>query len=150
MPEPGPGADTHATAAPDLAFGLAFEDLHGRAGLLRVDAAWRAFLADADAGLAGRYEAARATPDALDAKAEAALLIEAGPALDAFVARLFGIGPELADLRADHAALDPMWRAKWKFVKRQALLTYPDAAALGAFDPDAAQARLAALLEVSA
>jgi len=145
MPEPGPGADTHATAAPDLAFGLAFEDLHGRAGLLRVDAAWRAFLADADAGLAGRYEAARATPDALDAKAEAALLIEAGPALDAFVARLFGIGTELADLRADHAALDPMWRAKWKFVKRQALLSVtPEQVA--ALDAQAARATLVAAI----
>ncbi|MFM1990645.1 MAG: hypothetical protein RJA99_3602 [Pseudomonadota bacterium] len=146
---PDRGTTTAATADPasalQLAFGLSFGDLHHRDGLLRLDAAWLAFLREAAPALAGRYEAARAAPDPLDAKAEAALLIEAGGAVDAFVARLFGIEPELADLRAAHAALDPLWRVKWKFVKRQALLgvTTEQVAAL---DAEAARGRLAALL----
>jgi NADPH-dependent glutamate synthase beta subunit-like oxidoreductase/NAD(P)H-flavin reductase len=143
MADANPAAGDSTTAAPGLAFGLAFPDLYERDGLLRVDAAWRAFLAEADAALAARYEAALATPDSLDAKAEAALLIEAGPALDAFVARLFGIEPEFAELRAAHAALDPLWRVKWKFVKRQALLSVtPEQVA--SLDADATRATLAA------
>ena len=123
MADANPAAGDSTTAAPGLAFGLAFADLYERDGLLRVDAAWHTFLAEADNALAARFQAALAAPDALDAKAEAALLIEAGPAVDAFVARLFGIEPEFAELRAAHAALDPLWRVKWKFVKRQALLS---------------------------
>jgi NADPH-dependent glutamate synthase beta subunit-like oxidoreductase/NAD(P)H-flavin reductase len=131
------------TAAPGLAFGISFADLYRRDGLLRVDAAWRAFLAEADAALAARYEAARATPDGLDAKAEAALLLEVAGAVEAFVASLFGIGAELAELRAAHTALDPLWRVKWKFVKRQALLSVTPEQ-IAALDADAARAALAA------
>ena len=86
MADANPAAGDSTAAAQGLAFGLAFPDLYERDGLLRVDAAWRTFLDEADTALAARYEAARAAPDALDAKAEAALLIEAGPAVDAFVA----------------------------------------------------------------
>jgi hypothetical protein len=143
MADANPAAGDSTTAAPGLAFGLAFADLYERDGLLRVDAAWHTFLAEADNALAARFQAALAAPDALDAKAEAALLIEAGPAVDAFVARLFGIEPEFAELRAAHAALDPLWRVKWKFVKRQALLSVtPEQVA--ALDADAARATLAA------
>ena len=151
MADPGFGGTNTLSAAPGsppaaalvLGFGLAFEDLHHRDGLLRVDAAWRGFLAEVDAARAARFDAARTSPDALDAKAEAALLIEVGPALDAFVARLFGIEAEFAELRASHAALDPLWRVKWKFVKRQALLSVTPEMLVG-FDADAARERLAA------
>jgi hypothetical protein len=105
-----------------LAFGLAFDDLYRRDGLLRLDEHWLESLRTADAALAERFVAARAAPDALDPKAEAALLIELAPTLDAFVARLFGIEEELELLRSAHTALDPLYRVKWKFVKRQALL----------------------------
>jgi NADPH-dependent glutamate synthase beta subunit-like oxidoreductase/NAD(P)H-flavin reductase len=149
MPEAAPGSGEpgagSAGAALSLGFGLRFEDLYHRDGLLRLDAAWLAFLGEAAPGLAGRYAAARAAPDALDARTEAALLIEVGGVLDAFAARLFGIEAELAELRAAHQSLDPLWRVKWKFVKRQALLgVTPDE--LAAFDAEAGRARLAAEL----
>ena len=132
-------------AVPDpalsLADGLTFEDLHRRDGLLALDGRWLGFLDEADAPLAARYRAARAAPESLDAKAEAALLIACAPALDAFVARLFGIEDELAALRAQHTALEPLYRAKWKFVKRQALLRVAPEGLAG-FDADAARARL--------
>ncbi|MEI7447489.1 MAG: hypothetical protein WCK28_21560, partial [Burkholderiales bacterium] len=139
-----PDAAADAAIGPPLrlAFGLSLEDLHHRDGLLRVDAAWLDFLREAAPALAARYDTARIDPDALDAKAEAALLIEAGGAVDAFVARLFGIESDLAELRAEHVALDPLWRVKWKFVKRQALLgVTPEQVA--ALDADAARAELA-------
>jgi NADPH-dependent glutamate synthase beta subunit-like oxidoreductase/NAD(P)H-flavin reductase len=137
-----PGGDDAAPAGPPLGFGLAFVDLYRRDGLQRLDAAFIAFLRETDAGLGDRLATARAAPDALDAKAEAALLIELGPALDAFVARLFGIEDALARLAAAHGALEPLFRAKWKFVKRRALLSVT-ADQLAAFDAGAARTRLA-------
>ena len=128
-----------------LGFGLGFEDLYRRDGLLRLDAHWGAFLHDHDPALALRQRSAITAPSALDAKTEAALLIEVGPVLDAFLARLFGVEEDVALLRAAHTDLEPLFRVKWKFVKRQALLKV-DAAALAGFDADAARTGLASAL----
>jgi NADPH-dependent glutamate synthase beta subunit-like oxidoreductase/NAD(P)H-flavin reductase len=124
-----------------LAFGLGFSDLYRREGLQRVDEAFLSVLRARDGGLADRLIAARQTalPSAKD---EAALLVALSPHLDAFIGELFDIVEPLAALRAGHEALAPLIRVKWKFVKRQALLTYPDTAALGAFDPDGALATI--------
>ena len=105
-----------------LSDGLQFEDLYREAGLERIDALWDAFVRSLNPALADRLAAGRRSPDALDARAQAALLIETGPVLDAFLARLFNIGTAHAQLQAAHHALDPLFRVKWKFVKRQALL----------------------------
>lgn len=127
---------------PGLAFGLRFEDLYRREGLQRIDDAFGARLAQADPGLARRFEQARCAPGGLSDRDEAALLLALAPQLDAFVGELFGIVDELVALRASHEALAPLVRAKWKFVKRKALLPWPDEASLGDFDPDAALGRL--------
>jgi NADPH-dependent glutamate synthase beta subunit-like oxidoreductase/NAD(P)H-flavin reductase len=138
MPDARPAAPTLA-----LAHGLTFAELFEVAGLARLDTHWRTHLRGADAALADRYEAARRAPEALDARDEAALLIELGPHVDAFVAHLFGIGEPLRQLREAHLDLDPLYRVKWKFVKRQALLQVePDT--LAGFDADAARERLVA------
>ena len=141
--EPAFAADPGGVLA--LADGLSFEDLHRREGLAALDASWLRFLDASDAALGARYRAARASPESLDAKGEAALLIACAPALEAFVARLFGIEDELAALRTEHTALEPLYRAKWKFVKRQALLRVGPQA-LETFDADAARLRLCAAL----
>ncbi len=124
-----------------LAFGLAFTDLYRREGLQRVDDAFVSALRQRDAALAERLLAARADPS-LAPKEEAALLVALAPHLDTFVAELFGIADAMHDLREQHAALAPLNQVKWKFVKRQALLKYTDAAALADFDADAAAGRL--------
>ena len=124
-----------------LAFGLAFTDLYRREGLQRVDDAFVSTLRQRDAALAERLLAARADPS-LAPKEEAALLVALAPHLDTFVAELFGIADAMHDLREQHAALAPLNQVKWKFVKRQALLKYTDAAALADFDADAAAGRL--------
>jgi NADPH-dependent glutamate synthase beta subunit-like oxidoreductase/NAD(P)H-flavin reductase len=125
-----------------LAFGLRFEDLYRRDGLLRIDAAFGETLAAADPELSRRLTDARAAPETLGERHEAELLLALASHLDAFVGALFGIPDELAQLRADHEALAPLIRAKWKFVKRKALLPYPDEASIGPFDPDETLARL--------
>ncbi len=112
-----------------LPFGLRFEDLHLDPGLARLDHAFVDALRAADPSLAQRLvdarRALRATTGAdrdddrdgdrasgddtciaPDARAEAALLIELGPHVDAFVGTLFGIGEALGALRERHGELD--------------------------------------------
>jgi len=102
-----------------LAFDLAFEDLYDREGLLRLDAAFLQFLADADAGLRARLEAARAAPPA--GKDESDLLVALSPHVEDFVARLFGVETEVQALAARHHALAPLYTVKRLFVQRRAL-----------------------------
>jgi len=125
-----------------LAFGLDFADLYVQEGLLRLDARFVEFLQAAEPVLAARLAAARAGPGALDAKAEAALLIELAPPLEDFLARLFGIEAELQALAAQHNALAPLYAVKRQFVQRRALhRVKPDEAAR--VDGPALEARLA-------
>jgi NADPH-dependent glutamate synthase beta subunit-like oxidoreductase/NAD(P)H-flavin reductase len=104
-----------------LAFDLAFEDLHERPGLQRVDQAFLQELAQADAALAERFAAARAQPT-LPYKEEADLLIAVAPHLDRFVAKLFDIEGEWEALVTGHHRLAPLFRVKRKFVQRRAML----------------------------
>ncbi|HEX4763895.1 MAG TPA: FAD-dependent oxidoreductase [Usitatibacter sp.] len=108
--------------SPSLAFGLGFEDLYRQGGLERLDAAFTRFLEAADGALAPRFYEARRTPDALEYKAEAELLIAVAPHLDAFIAKLFGIEAEWNHLVERHHELAPLFRVKRKFVQRRAML----------------------------
>ncbi len=142
-----------------LPFGLRFEDLHLDPGLARLDHAFVDALRAADPSLAQRLvdarRALRATTGAdrdddrdgdrasgddtciaPDARAEAALLIELGPHVDAFVGTLFGIGEALGALRERHGELDPLYEVKLKFVRREAAKL--PASELAGFDADAA------------
>ncbi|MFN0164298.1 MAG: FAD-dependent oxidoreductase [Burkholderiales bacterium] len=104
-----------------LRFGLAFDDLHSRAGLLRVDTAFLQFLGETDAGLRERLVAARAAAEPLAAKAESELLIALAPHVDDFIASLFGVESEVQALSAQHDALAPLYSVKRLFVQRRAL-----------------------------
>ena len=128
----------------ELAEGFRFEDLYSRDGLVRLDAAFRATLAEAEPELAARLAAAREDPEALEPKAESALLIELAPHLEDFLGGLFGLERELAALAAEHEALAPLYLCKRLFVQRRAgKALKPEAAA--ALDGDALAAALAAL-----
>ena len=89
----------------DSAFGFTFADLYAVEGLARIDARFVDELAAADAKLAERLLAARGQPDALDARSEAALLIDVAPHVEDFLARLFGIAGAVRSLEARHHAL---------------------------------------------
>jgi NADPH-dependent glutamate synthase beta subunit-like oxidoreductase/NAD(P)H-flavin reductase len=102
-----------------LRFDLAFEDLYSRDGLLRLDVAFLQFLAEADAGLRRRLEAARGTPPA--PKEESELLIALAPHVEDFIARLFSIEAEVQALAARHHELAPLYSVKRLFVQRRAL-----------------------------
>ncbi len=99
-----------------LSFDLGFGDLYEREGLLRVDAAFLAFLAPA---IRDRLLAARKKPPT--GKAEFELLIALAPHLEDFLARLFGIESEAQALAARHHELAPVYSVKRLFVQRRAL-----------------------------
>ena len=122
-----------------LAFGLHFEDLYSHAGLVALDRRFLDWLGERNPPLAARLLAARQSPPA--AREEADLLLAIGPCVDAFVAALFGIDDALAALHEGHRAFEPLKRVKWKFVKRQALLTHT-VDDLDGFDSDAARAAI--------
>src|SRR5205814_4540541 len=97
----------------------------------------------AESGLRPQLEAARAT-DALDPKAESALIIEIAPHLDGFLAKLFGIEAKFRALAARHNELAPLYSVKRQFVQRRAANKIkPEQAAQ--LDGAALEARLAAL-----
>ena len=104
-----------------LSFHLSFEDLYSRDGLARLDAAFVAFLGEADAGLRERLLAGRADPSALAAKPESDLLVALSPHVDDFISRLFGIETEVQALSARHHELAPLYSVKRLFVQRRAL-----------------------------
>src|SRR2546428_2610401 len=102
-----------------LAFGIRFNDLYERGGLLRVDAAFIEFLGEADAALRDRLIALRSKPPA--AKEESDLLIALAPHVEDFIARLFGIEAEARALAEKHNELAPLYSVKRLFVQRRAL-----------------------------
>ena len=128
------------TATP-LGHGFTFPDLARRDGLVRLDRVFVQHLAAADADLHARLMTARATPDDLDAKAEGTLVVDLGPAVESFVAALFGIEAEIGALRDATLALDPVHQCKRLFVQRQAVRKYPDPSA---FDGAALRAEIEA------
>jgi NADPH-dependent glutamate synthase beta subunit-like oxidoreductase/NAD(P)H-flavin reductase len=126
-----------------LPFGLAFDDLYRRDGLLRVDAAFFDWLAAEEAPLQARLLAARANPAALTRKQSAELLVDAAPAVERFVALLFGVEEEVARRRAEHDGLTPIYELKRKFVHKRAVSGVTPAQA-EAIDGPAAARELAA------
>jgi len=104
--------------------GLAFADLYSAGGAARVDALFVTHLQAADAALAARLAAARASPAALDRKGESELLIALGPHLEDFLAAIFGIEPDVRALEAKHHDLAPLYVVKRLFVQRKAMNTH--------------------------
>ena len=102
-------------------FGLAFDDLYARDGLVRLDGHFVAFLEARNIALHDRLMAARAAPEAVASKPESELIIELAPALEEFIAELFGIADRMGEFKSRHAALAPLYSVKRLFVQRRAV-----------------------------
>jgi NADPH-dependent glutamate synthase beta subunit-like oxidoreductase/NAD(P)H-flavin reductase len=115
-----------------LAHGLSFADLYDRDGLVRLDCAFVAHLADADTELHARLMTARSDPDAIEHQALSDLVVDLAPHLEDFTGELFGIAAELRALQARHQELAPLYSVKRLFVQRRAVkgVQEEDAAAL--------------------
>ncbi len=121
--------DMHSPDAA-LGFGASFASLATRDGLIDLDRQFLAALHESDADLAARLLAARAEPEALDAKGEGELVVAVGRHVGSFVAQLFDIEAEAAALLGTTRALDPIHQCKRLFVQRQAAKKYSDVSGL--------------------
>ena len=101
-------------------FNTCFEDLYAREGLVKIDAAFAAELAAANADLHNRFVAARGKPEALAEKEHSNLLIEVAPYLEDFLGKLFAIENEVKAMQAAHHELGAVYQVKRLFVQRQA------------------------------
>src|SRR6266481_9926453 len=104
-----------------LTHGLSFADLYDHEGLVRLDRAFVAHLAQTDVGLHDRLMTARRDPDAIEGLDESNLLVDLAPHLEDFIGALFGIAAELRALQARHHELAPLYSVKRLFVQRRAV-----------------------------
>ncbi len=104
-----------------LAFGLQFEDLYAREGLLRLDAAFLEQLLASDAALHVQLLDARVNPSARTAKEQSELVIALAPHVEDFLGELFGIVKEVEELQSRHNALGPFFAFKRKFIQKRAI-----------------------------
>jgi len=117
-------ATTRKDSSLHLPFGLTFEDLYAREGLLKLDAIFLEEIRQAAPQLWERLLAARKEPHSLAPKQHSELIIELAPHLEDFLAQLFGIEAELRQLQARHNELAPLYSVKRRFVQRKALTGY--------------------------
>jgi NADPH-dependent glutamate synthase beta subunit-like oxidoreductase len=108
------------TASLVLSFDIQFDALYSREGLAVLDDRFIEFLRRQNPELHDRLASARATLDVAVAKTEEELIVYLAPALDDFVAELFGIVAEVGALRARDRALAPIYSIKRLFVRRRA------------------------------
>ena len=102
-----------------LRFGLSFDDLYRREGLLRLDDAFLSQLLERSPEIHARLGSARNDPSALAPKQESELIVELAPYLEDFIGQLFAIEPELRELQARHSELAPLHAVKRKFIQRR-------------------------------
>jgi hypothetical protein len=104
-----------------LGFGLRFEDLYARPGLLRLDAAFLDHLLTADLGLHVQLLDARANPGSRTVKEQSELVIALAPQVEDFLGELFGIGKQVEELQSRHNAFAPFFAFKRKFIQKRAI-----------------------------
>jgi NADPH-dependent glutamate synthase beta subunit-like oxidoreductase/NAD(P)H-flavin reductase len=104
-----------------LGFGLQFEDLYAREGLLRLDAAFLDQVLKADLGLRLQLIDARANPGGRTAKERSELIIALAPHVEDFLGELFGISKEVQALQARHNEFAPFFAFKRKFIQKRAI-----------------------------
>ncbi len=129
-----------------LPFGLKFNDLYAREGLVKLDGIFLEQLQAAMPSLHTRLMEARQNPASVAPKQHSELIIEVAPYLEDFIGQLFGIEPELRHLQSQHSELAPLFSVKRRFVQRKALTGYTEEKA-SAIDGFAVGAELEAVIQ---
>jgi len=91
-----------------LQHGLSFAGLYDCDGLVRLDRAFVAHLAETGVALHGRLMTARHEPGAIEHRSESDLLVDPAPHLEDFIGDLFSITDEGRALQARHHELAPI------------------------------------------
>lgn len=101
-------------------YGINFQDLYRRDGLITLDASFVEHVKVADIALFNRFMAARADHAGLSDKDHSQLLIDLAPHVEDFIGALFGIEKELQALAEAHSMWTPLYACKRLFVQRRA------------------------------
>src|SRR5579884_2910911 len=104
-----------------LQFGIAFEDLYNREGLVRLDQTFLDYLKAADVGAFNRLMEVRAGAGPQGRKEQSDLILQIAPHLEDFLGDLFGIQREIRDLQTRESELAAMYTVKRKFIHKKAL-----------------------------
>ncbi len=102
----------------NLAYDLEFKDLYSRDELLRVDGAFVDFLKSLDIGIFNRLMTARKNGFESQFE-ESEFIIALAPLAEEFLAKLFNIEKQCADLKLRHSKLSPIYECKRQFVQRR-------------------------------
>lgn len=116
---------THDGGPLTLGFGIGFDDLYQRDGLLRLDAAFQDYVAGRDAGVLDRLLAQRRDPAGGTAKERGDLIMALAPPLEDFLTDLFGIHEAVAESETAHRDLEPLFTCRKLFVQKVAVKRYP-------------------------
>src|SRR3954452_12020058 len=92
-----------------LAFGLSFEDLYTREGIVRLDSAFLKHLQATDASLRAKLGEVRANPTSLDHKPASEFIIQVARHVEDLIGELFVIEDELGSVARRHKALAPLY-----------------------------------------
>jgi hypothetical protein len=101
-------------------FGISFEELYHRNGLIKLDAAFIRELKNADVELHNRLVTARVNHSALADKDHSQLLLDLAPHVEDFIGTLFSIEKEIQALAEKHHLWAPLYACKRLFVQRRA------------------------------
>lgn len=107
-------------SSPNYHFNITTPDLYDREGLIKIDRAFLDFLREGNEAVYDKLCSARTQSEPFQPKDESALLIEIAPWLEDFIAKLFGIEPEVKALAKKHHELAPLYFCKRQFVQRRA------------------------------
>ncbi len=108
---------------PQISFGfpdIAYQDLYDREGLMKVDFAFLTFLRGRDAALSDRLSDIRQNVCGTSDLDQSDAIIKLAPHLEDFIAQLFGIEDDVAELIKRHQDLDPIYKVRRLFVQRRA------------------------------
>ena len=106
-----------------LKFGLSFDDLYRREGLVRIDAAFADHLRSADAELFNRSDgSARSNFGTAPRKQQSELMVDLAPHVEDFHRGSFlDLRGEVRALQARHDALAPVYALKRRFIQKKAI-----------------------------
>ncbi len=104
----------------NFGYGIKFEELYQRDGLVKIDNIFVEQLKGSDVALFNRLMAARADKSLLSDKDHSQLLIDLAPWVEDFIGELFGVKKEILELAQAHHILAPLYACKRLFVQRRA------------------------------
>ncbi len=111
-----------------LPFGLTFDDLYARDGLVKLQQEFEKYLREKNSEIAAKFFDLK-TSEAKTAAQKSQILIDVARVLEDFIAELFDIKKENSDLKKRHDELQKIYQIRREFVQRDVSKKFSDAVA---------------------